>query len=190
MLGPVIAVPISYGLGSISSASLIGWLFARIDMSKEPDGRISASEVFHKIGLLPFLLVILFDAIFALSAVIIGSALSNGNLNIMMLCGIAALCGHNWSIFLKFKGGLGATAILGILIVLVSWQLFVGLAVGAVMLLLTRRPGLSTAFVLTVITLTLIIQKGFGLLAIYPLCLFMIMLLKRYQVRRMVNPAH
>lgn len=190
MLGPLLAIPIGYGLGSISSASMIGWLFAKIDMTKEPDGRISASEVFQKIGLLPFLLVILFDAIFASIAVIIGGALSNGNINIMMLSGVAALCGHNWSIFLKFKGGLGATAILGILVVLVSWQLFVGLAVGALLMLLTRRPGLCTAFTLVAITLTLIIQKGFEVLAMYPLFLFMVMLLKRYQVRRQVNLAH
>ena len=108
----------------------------------------------------------------------------------MMLAGVAALCGHNWSIFLKFKGGLGATAILGILIVLVTWQLFVGLAIGAVVILVTHRPGLSTAFVLSGISLTLILQKGFGLLTIYPMILFIIMLLKRYQVRRLFYPAH
>ena len=164
MLVPFLAsILIGYGLGSVSSASVIAWLVAKIDMTKEADGRISASEVFQKLGLAPFLLVILFDAIFALAAVIIAGSLGEGNLNIMMLAGVAAMCGHNWSIFLKFKGGLGATAILGILIVLVTWQLFVGLAIGAVVILVTHRPGLSTAFVLSGISLTLIIQKGFGL---------------------------
>ena len=191
MLVPFLAsILIGYGLGSVSSASVIAWLVAKIDMTKEADGRISASEVFQKLGLAPFLLVILFDAIFALAAVIIAGSLGEGNLNIMMLAGVAAMCGHNWSIFLKFKGGLGATAILGILIVLVTWQLFVGLAIGAVVILITHRPGLSTAFVLSGISLTLIIQKGFGLLSIYPMILLIVMLLKRYQVRRLFYPAH
>jgi acyl phosphate:glycerol-3-phosphate acyltransferase len=191
VLVPFLAsILIGYGLGSVSSASVIAWIIAKVDMSKEQDGRISASEVYHKLGMAPFFLVVLFDAIFALGAVIIGGSLSEWNLNVMMIAGIAALCGHNWSIFLKFRGGLGATAILGVLIVLVTWQLFVGLAIGALVMLITRKPGLSTAFVLCGISASLIIQKGFGFLSIYPMLLFLIMLLKRYQVQKLVNPAH
>ena len=58
MLVPFLAsILIGYGLGSVSSASVIAWLVAKIDMTKEADGRISASEVFQKLGLAPFLLV-------------------------------------------------------------------------------------------------------------------------------------
>jgi glycerol-3-phosphate acyltransferase PlsY len=189
MLQSMLCIPLGYFLGSINAASIIAWIIGRIDMRKEPDGRVSASEVHHKLGLFPFFLVIFFDALFAMAAVIIASYLSQGNKNIMMLAGVAALAGHNWSMFIKFKGGLGATAILGILIALITWQLFVGLFVGFLVLLVTRKSGISTAVCLSTITITLLVEKGIGILPIYPMLLFSVMLLKRYQVKRLTETA-
>jgi glycerol-3-phosphate acyltransferase PlsY len=190
MVQSMLCIPLGYFLGSINSASIIAWIIGRIDMRKEPDGRISASEVHNKLGLIPFFLVILFDALFAMSAVLIANYLSQGNKNIMMLAGLTALAGHNWSMFVKFKGGLGATAILGILIALVTWQLFVGLTIGLLVMLFTRKSGLSTAVCLSIVTLALLIDKGIGILPVYPLLLFSVMLIKRYQVKRLAETAH
>ncbi len=189
MMQSLICIPLGYFLGSINSASIIAWIIGRIDMRKEPDGRVSASEVYQKFGLLPFFLVVLCDSMLTLAAVLLASYFSQGNLNIMMLTGLAALAGHNWSIFVKFKGGLGATAILGILIALVTWQLFVGLLVGFLFLLFTRKSGLATVFCLSTVSLTLLIDKGLGILPVYPLLLLTVMLLKRYQVKRLTETA-
>jgi glycerol-3-phosphate acyltransferase PlsY len=183
----MLSIPLGYFLGSINAASIIAWIIGRIDMRKEPDGRVSASEVHNKLGLFPFFLVILFDALLAMSAVLAASYLSQGNKNIMMLAGLAALAGHNWSMFIKFKGGLGATAILGILIALITWQLFVGLTIGFIVMLVTRKSGLATAVCLSMVTISLLIDKGLGILPVYPLMLFSVMLLKRYQVKRLAE---
>ena len=91
--------------------------------------------------------------------------------------------------FLKLKGGLGATAILGILIALVTWQLFVGLFAGAVIYISTQKPGLSTAVCLSTVSVALLVEKGLSVISIYPLLLFSIMLLKRYQVKRQTETA-
>jgi glycerol-3-phosphate acyltransferase PlsY len=189
MVQSMLCIPLGYFLGSVNAASIIAWLVGRIDMRNEPDGRVSAAEVHNKLGLFPFSLVVLFDALFAMSAVLLASYLSQGNKNIMMLAGMAALAGHNWSMFVKFKGGLGATAILGILMALITWQLFVGLAVGLLALLITRKSALSTAVCLSTVSIALLIDKGLSILAIYPLMLFSVMLLKRYQVKRMAEIA-
>jgi glycerol-3-phosphate acyltransferase PlsY len=189
MVQSMLCIPLGYFLGSINAASIIAWIIGRIDMRKEPDGRISASEVHHKFGLIPFFLVILCDASFAMAAVLAASYLSGGNRNIMMLAGLSALAGHNWSVFIKFKGGLGATAILGILIALITWELFVGLFLGAIFLIVTRKPGFSTAICIMTISITLLVERGLGLLSIYPILLFAVMLLKRYQVKRLAETA-
>jgi acyl phosphate:glycerol-3-phosphate acyltransferase len=189
MVQSMLSIPLGYFLGSINAASIIAWLIGRIDMRKEPDGRVSASEVHSKMGLFPFFLVVLFDALFAMAAVLIANYLSQGNKNVMMLAGLAALAGHNWSMFIKFKGGLGATAILGILIAMITWQLYVGLFVGALVLIFTRKAGLATTFCLCTITITLLIDKGLGILSLYPMLLFSVMLLKRYQVKRLTETA-
>jgi glycerol-3-phosphate acyltransferase PlsY len=190
MVQSMLCIPLGYFLGSINAASIIAWMIGRVDMRNEPDGRVSASEVHNKLGLFPFSLVVIFDALFAMAAVLLASYLSQGNKNIMMLAGLAALAGHNWSMFIKFKGGLGATAILGILMALVTWQLFVGLAVGLLAMSITRKAGLSTAVCLSTISIALLIDEGLSILAIYPLMLFSVMLLKRYQVKRLTQTAH
>jgi acyl phosphate:glycerol-3-phosphate acyltransferase len=190
MVASLMSIPLGYFLGSVNSASIIGWLVGRVDMRKEPDGRVSASEVHNKLGLFPFFLVVLFDALFALSAVLAANYLSQGNRNIMMLAGVAALAGHNWSMFIKLKGGLGATAILGILMGLITWELFIGLFVGGLLLILTHRSGLSTVICIITITITLMVTKGLSILAVYPLMLFSVMLLKRYQVKHLAETAH
>jgi acyl phosphate:glycerol-3-phosphate acyltransferase len=189
MVQTIISIPLGYFLGSINWASIIAWLVARIDLRQEPDGRISASEVHHRLGMLPFFLVVFLDALFGAAAILLASYFSQGNLNVMMLAGIAALAGHNWSIFVKFKGGMGATAILGILIALISWQLLLGVAVAGIMTIITHKTTLSTIVGVTTISLTLLVAQGLGILPMYPLMLLSVMLLKRYQVKRLAQTA-
>jgi acyl phosphate:glycerol-3-phosphate acyltransferase len=187
MMQSMLSIPLGYFLGSINAASIIAWIAARIDMRKEPDGRVSASEVHHKLGLLPFLLVVLFDALFAMAAVLLANYLSHGNRTIMMLAGLAALVGHNWSMFIRFKGGLGATAMLGILIALVTWELFLGAGLALVIYFFSHKSGMATAIGVCAISLALLVEKGVGLLPIYPLMLLSMMSLKRFQVRRLAQ---
>ncbi|HSW59084.1 MAG TPA: glycerol-3-phosphate acyltransferase [Dehalococcoidales bacterium] len=189
MVQSMLCIPLGYFIGSINGASIIAWLIRRIDMRKEPDGRASAAEVYQKLGLVPFLLVVLLDSMLSMSAVLLSNYFSQGNLNIMMLTGLAALAGHNWSIFMKFKGGQGATSILGILIALITWQLFVGLLVGAISMFFTRKPRLSTIICLSAISITLFFHKGLGILPAYPLLLLSVMLLKRFQIKRIAEAA-
>jgi acyl phosphate:glycerol-3-phosphate acyltransferase len=189
MVQSILCIPLGYFLGSINSASIIAWLVGRIDMRKEPDGRISAAEVHQKYGLLPFFLVVFFDVTLAMSAVLLANYLTQGNKNIMMLAGIAALAGHNWSMFVKFKGGMGATAILGILIALISWQLLVGVAVAGLLVVITHKTTLCTVIGIFTITICLLVDQGLKLISIYPLTLLAMMLLKRYQVKRLEQPV-
>jgi acyl phosphate:glycerol-3-phosphate acyltransferase len=183
MLLSLLIIAAAYLVGSISSASIIGHLFGHVDMTKEPDGRISASALYFKRGRIPFLLTVILDICLALSVVIIAKILT-GSTNVMMMTGFATVCGHNWSIWLKFKGGLGATAIGGVLFAIVPWQFFYALILAGTVFLFTRRPGLSTVVGLVTTSAIITIQTGFGLLAMYPIILFLLMLLKRYQTSR------
>jgi len=70
---------------------------------------------------------------------------------------------------------------------LVFWQLLFGLGIAGLVLLATRRPGLSTSVCIMVISSILFIQKMPAVLAIYPVALFVLMLLKRVQVYRAVR---
>jgi len=160
-------------------------------MRTEGDGRISAAAVYKKVGRLPYALVLIMDI--GKGALSIGIAnLFTDALVVVLLTGFAAVLGHCWSVFMKFKGGLGATVMCGVLLATVLWQLLIGLAAGAIVMLITRKSGLSSAVVIMVTTIVLLIQYLFfnqtnqlaPILIIYPAALILIMVLKRLQTKK------
>lgn len=185
----LLSLVIAYILGSISSASIIGRAFSYPEIKNEPDGRISASAVHQNAGLLPFAIVVFMDISLAAAAVFIAEAITHSS-TAMVFAGFAAVIGHNWSIFLKFKGGLGATAILGVLIAIISWQVIPGLVIAGLLQIFTHKSGMSTIIGLGIMTATAFVIEGPGLVAVSPLMLFVLMVLKKFQVARITNPVH
>jgi glycerol-3-phosphate acyltransferase PlsY len=181
MLLAVSSILIAYAIGSISSAYVVGKLLARYDMRGERDGNISAAAVYQKFGRVPFIVVVLMDIGLAICAITVARVLTNSR-DVMMLAGLAAVAGHNWSVFLKFKGGLGATAMGGVLGTLMLQQLFLGLGVAVIVFLFTFKPGLSSAVALIATSTVVWIQTGFGTMALLPLGLLALMIIKRSQL--------
>jgi len=179
-------VILGYLLGSIPSAYIVGRLIGKIDLRNQPDGRISASVVNKRLGVFPFLLVVAMDVGKGALAVVIAGLLSE-SLIIVLLAGLAAVTGHNWSVFLKFKGGLGATVTYGVLVAIVWWQVLVAAAIGGALYFTVKKSGLSTAILIIVLSGILLAQYllGSGLLILipYPAILILLMVLKRYQIR-------
>jgi len=190
LINETIAVILGYILGAIPSAYIIGRLIGKIDMRQEGDGRISASAVHKKLGVVPFLLVVVMDVGEGVLTVLIARMLTE-SLIVVMIAGFAAVVGHNWSVFLKFKGGLGATTTYGVLVALVWWQVLVAAAIAfALFLLIIRKSGLSTAILILVVSVILLVQYLFQnaplILAVYPFILILLMVLKRFQISRTV----
>ena len=159
----------------------------KIDMRQEPDGRISAAAVHEKLGVVPFLLVVIMDVGEGALAVLIAGVLTE-SLIAVMIAGFAAVVGHNWSVFLKFKGGLGATTTYGALVALVWWQTLIAAAMGGILYFIIKKSGFSTAILILVLSLILLAQYFFQgeplILSIYPAILILLMILKRLQLGR------
>ncbi len=176
-------IAIAYVIGAISSSYVIGRLTGAVDIRNEPDGRVSAAAIYRKAGPLAFALVVIMDIGLAVSAVMIAKILT-GSVVIMMLSGLAAVVGHNWSPFLRLKGGLGATTICGV-IGAVAWEpLLYGLGVAGIVMVATFKPGFSTAVGILTMSGVLFVQQGFIFVGFLPLALLGLMLLKRYQLNR------
>ncbi len=157
-------------------------------MRQEGDGRISASAVHKRLGVIPYLLVVVMDVGAGALSVFIATILTEYQLTIL-LAGFAAVVGHNWSVFLKFKGGLGATTIYGVLVYLAWWQVLTAAAIAFALFLIMKRKksGLSTAILLTIVSIILFIQKEPLILVVYPFILILLMVLKRFQISRTVH---
>jgi acyl phosphate:glycerol-3-phosphate acyltransferase len=158
-------------------------------MRTEPDGRISGAAVFRRIGLFPFVCVGLMDIGLVVTAVMIAKVLTHSP-NTIMLAGLAAVTGHNWSIFIGLRGGLGATAIFGALVAVIPLEVCYGLLGGGIVWLLTGRPSVGTAVGILIVSGATLLQMGMGTLVMYPLMLFSLMLLKQFQVARVTRTIH
>jgi len=168
-------VIIGYLLGSIPFGVLIGKRSAKVDIRQYGSGKIGATNVLRVAGKKAAAMVIVLDVLKgALAVVFAGLIISRsylvvggfglGMLTAQCLAALAAMAGHNWSVFLKFQGGRGVATFFGGLIALCP---VVALFGGEVMIIgvgLTRFASLGSiagAVGIYTILLPLTILNGF-----------------------------
>ncbi len=99
---------IGYLLGSIPCGLLAGMVFGRIDVRKHGSGNTGMTNVLRTVNRPVAALVLAGDMSKAAIAVLIADILVSAP-GVEVTAGIAAIVGHNWPIFLKFKGGRGTS---------------------------------------------------------------------------------
>jgi len=112
---------ISYLLGSIPTAYIFGKILKGIDIRKFGSGNVGATNAFRLLGPVWGIIVLILDV---LKGVIPVTVLANHSLGyteispevLRILFGFACVCGHNWTLFLRFRGGKGVATTLGVLI--------------------------------------------------------------------------
>ena len=130
----------SYLLGSIPTGFL--WAKARgIDIRKVGSGNIGATNVMRALGKGPGSAVLLIDA--AKGFLPVFWAQGRG-IELQMVCCIAVIAGHNWTCWLKFKGGKGVATSAGALAAMLPVPLLCGLAVWGVVFGLSRYVSLAS----------------------------------------------
>lgn len=85
-----------------------------IDIRSLGSGNTGATNVYRNAGVTLGILVLAGDALKAVLAVLAGRLLMPGFAPAEVLCGLLAIVGHNWSVYLGFKGGKGMATSLGV----------------------------------------------------------------------------
>jgi glycerol-3-phosphate acyltransferase PlsY len=114
-----IAIPIvAYLLGSIPFGLLLTKLFGGGDVRKAGSGNIGATNVARVVGPLPGILTLLLDTAKGVAAVWLAARFSNESATWMTIAAIAALLGHCFPVWLKFRGGKGVATAAGVFLML------------------------------------------------------------------------
>jgi acyl phosphate:glycerol-3-phosphate acyltransferase len=137
----LLVVIAGYFLGSISFAYVVGRLVRGIDMTEVGNGRIGTAFAIRQLGWKWGMLVGVMDFMKGVGSVVLALAL-NVPAVVVILVGLAAVAGHNWSVFLRFKGGRGAATSFGVLAALVPLASLITVAVLAAPFLWTRRSSI------------------------------------------------
>jgi glycerol-3-phosphate acyltransferase PlsY len=138
MVNASIAIICGYLLGSIPSAYIAGRLKKGIDIRTVGSKNMGAMNVFYEVGLKEAVFVLLADVSKGIGAILLARWLDIP-LAFQLLSGLAAVIGHAFPIFLKFRGGKGGATTLGILLFLMPKAIPIFLAIAAIALLITHN---------------------------------------------------
>jgi acyl phosphate:glycerol-3-phosphate acyltransferase len=173
---------IGYLIGSFPSAFVVSRLWGRINLLSEGSSHISATAVYRKLGWAPFVLVILIDLTKGMSAVYIANLLT-GSPFAVDVAAVAAVAGHCWSVYIKFRGGLGATTIYGIMLFLAPVEFLISAVIALIAMFVIKKSTITTLLWLSCISIALFVEHNSVALSLLPLILFVVQIIKQWHSR-------
>jgi glycerol-3-phosphate acyltransferase PlsY len=178
MIAKFVAVVIlGYLLGSIPVGYLLARRRAKVDVTQYGSGKVGATNVLRTAGSRSAVLVASMDIIKGVVAVLLAGLIMGrgylvignfgfGTLVAQVLAALAAVVGHNWSIFLRFRGGRGVATFFGGLIALCPIAAIVGgeiVIIGAGLTKYVSLGSIAGAVGAYAILVPLTIMNGFPL---------------------------
>jgi glycerol-3-phosphate acyltransferase PlsY len=145
---PWLVVIFSYLLGSVPTAYIIGRMNTGVDIRRIGDHNAGAANAYRELGPRAGVLVGVIDAVKGSLVILIAQAVNMPQF-MVLTAGLAAVVGHNWPVFLKFRGGRGVSTTIGILFVLVTLPMLI-MTIPTIAILVWRRnvtPSMAFLFI-------------------------------------------
>lgn len=155
----VLVIIICYLLGSIPFGYIIGKLFKKTDIREYGSGNIGTTNAFRILGPSLASLVLIGDISKGIFSIYLVRFLNIDNLFILIIAGLAVICGHDWSLFLRFKGGKGVATTFGVIF---SFNLVISiLAVifWIIIIIFTKYASLASISSLTAVVIFMMLLK-------------------------------
>jgi acyl phosphate:glycerol-3-phosphate acyltransferase len=140
---PLAVIVVSYLIGAIPTGLIVVRLLTGEDIRRHGSGNIGTVNVLRVAGAGTAVVVLAVDILKGLVPIVLAERMGASAWTVV-LAGLAAIAGHNWSIFLKFQGGKGVATSFGVLAAL-SWPAAaVAAAVWIVTVAVTRYSSLGS----------------------------------------------
>jgi glycerol-3-phosphate acyltransferase PlsY len=172
----IAAIVIGYLLGSIPFAYIVAHLKKGTDIRQLGGGNVGALNVYREVGPAFGLAVLAADAAKGVLAVYAARWLG---LEPVWVCiaGFAAVVGHNWPCFIRFRGGRGAVTIMGVLLPLIPIQFAIGFGIAAIVIIITSNVRLGMIGIAFIPLIAWLFDKE-PLLIFYSLALFLFLAIR------------
>lgn len=158
---PTLAVLLAYLIGSIPFGYLIIRMRLGADIRERGSGGTGATNVSRSAGKVLGLLTLVLDALKGVAAVSISRLLTGGTEDLVVwiagAAAVAALLGHIFPVWLKFRGGKGVATGLGAMAVLTPVATLVAVVAFVVTFLLTRYVSLSSMIAAICLPITILV---------------------------------
>ena len=153
----------AYLFGSIPVGFIMVKLFTGEDVRKMGSGRTGATNTWRVAGRLPGVVTTILDGVKAASGVWLAEAVLPEEVRYwgMALAGVCAILGHNYPIFLKFKGGAGGATCVGGAVGLWGPSIFIVLPIALVIWFGIGYASVATLSVSVLVTLLFAVRAYF-----------------------------
>ena len=160
MAAAVLWLLASYFLGAVPTSHLVSRIFAKIDLRQHGSGNLGATNLYRVLGWKYAIPVALFDiAKGAIPVLVFAPQVSDSPL-FALACGVAAIVGHVFSVFVGFKGGKGVATAAGVMLGLTPLALGVAALVWIVLVRLTGYVSLASIAAAAVLPLAVYLLEG------------------------------
>lgn len=153
---------IGYLLGNFATSYILGKFLKSTDIRQYGSGNAGATNALRVFGIKIAAATFAVDALKGCIAVVIGRAILGeaGGL----IAGLSAVVGHNWPIFLRFKGGKGIASTIGVVLTVNYLSAIVCFFIGIIIVIKTRFVSLGSIIAMALLPLVgLIIVRPFNL---------------------------
>ena len=192
----VLLILIAYVLGSIPNALWVGKTFKNIDVrehgSKNTGSTNAARVLGAKLGIFTLILDILKGALPTYLGIVLGANLLTRITGIdkldIIVIGMAAILGHTFSLFLKFKGGKAVATTLGVFLVLVPYAILILLVVFFVIFGLTKYVSLASIVSAVALPITVYLTTRHIPLSILGIIIGLLVIIRHKEnIKRLIN---
>jgi glycerol-3-phosphate acyltransferase PlsY len=151
-----------YLLGSIPFGYIVGKVFKKVDIREFGSGNIGATNVLRILGPSLASFSVIGDIGKGILSIYLVRFFNIDNLLIFTIAGLAVICGHDWSLFLGFKGGKGIATTLGVVLALNPIIAILAVIVWVIVIILTRYASLSSIFaVISILVFTILLKQPY-----------------------------
>ncbi len=176
----------AYLLGSIPTGLLLGKAYG-IDVRKEGSGNIGATNLYRTVGRKVGVMTLVGDCLKGLLPVL---AVKYSTLppEYAAWVGLAAFCGHVFSVFLRFRGGKGVATALGVFLALSPLAVAAALGVFIVLMLVWRYVSLGSVAAAAVMPLAVwLLGGGRSLIVVTTLIAVVVIIRHIENIKRLVS---
>ena len=143
MIPYLVMIPLGYLLGALPFGLILGKLFGGVDVRDYGSGKTGMTNVLRTVGVPAALLSLALDMGKAVLAVLLARVFFDSP-GTDAAAAIAALVGHNWPVFVGFRGGRGTAPGWGALIILSPLAGLVASLVGLSAVAISRYVSLGS----------------------------------------------
>jgi len=187
MLIQLLLIISAYLIGSIPFGYLIARLFKGIDIREFGSHNIGATNVLRVVGLFPAVLTFLLDMGKGTAVVLFAKSFASFTL-LPIIVGICVICGHNFSIFLRGKGGKGIATGSGVLVGLAPVVAFFTFLIWLISFGFSRYVSLSSLIASLAIPLLFWLRKAEPSLLILGILIFILVVIRhRENIKRLIK---